>query len=177
MYVLVNARRVVGFCVVSLAALALGWHERHRIRGLVERTAHSNPLAAPPVLARVGEPTPMSTVVAEPIFIGGRKPNWQDWGWGPHDDVPNGPARIDMSGWRAGSSAARRVPSPPAGNASYMLRNCSGKYQSPRNPVYGARTSLSRGIVAATAPRTSRTFAAGTTSGNAGAMTVRVPLV
>jgi len=100
MYVLVNARRVVGFCVVSLAALALGWHERHRIRGLVERTAHSNPLAAPPVLARVGEPTPMSTVVAEPIFIGGRKPNWQDWGWGPHDDVPNGPARIDMSGWK-----------------------------------------------------------------------------
>ncbi len=77
---------------VSLAFL---WHQRHRLHGLVERTAHSTPATPTPT----GAPTPMTTVALEPIFVQGRKPAWQDWGWAPHDDVAGGPARVDMSNW------------------------------------------------------------------------------
>lgn len=42
---------------------------------------------------------PANVVVAEPIYDSGRKPTWNDWGWSKHADVPNGPARIELSGW------------------------------------------------------------------------------
>jgi hypothetical protein len=50
-------------------------------------------------------PAPAPTWVSPPpvahaIFEGGRKPEWQDWGWAKHDDVPSGEARIDLSGWK-----------------------------------------------------------------------------
>ncbi len=37
--------------------------------------------------------------IVEPIYQGGRKGGWQDWGWSKHDDRPNGPARVDLSNW------------------------------------------------------------------------------
>jgi hypothetical protein len=95
MIIVLNGRRLA-LLLGGVVLVAGAWHERHRIHGVIERTAHSRPPAAP---ATVGAPTPMSTRVAEVIFAAGRKPAWQDWGWAPHDDVPNGPARVDMSNW------------------------------------------------------------------------------
>ena len=84
--------------IVGLGAVAIGWRGRHRFRGIFERTAHSTPSSNPAPIA-VGAPTPTSNVVAETLFAQGRKAPWQDWGWAPHDDVPGGPARVDMSNW------------------------------------------------------------------------------
>lgn len=41
--------------------------------------------------------------MSEVIFQGakgGRAEAWQDWGWATHADTPNGPARIEMAGWK-----------------------------------------------------------------------------
>lgn len=43
---------------------------------------------------------PSAPVIVHPIFDRGRKEGWLDWGWATHDDVPQGEARIDMSGWK-----------------------------------------------------------------------------
>ena len=43
--------------------------------------------------------TPATMDAAEWVYDAGRKGEWQDWGWSTHDDVPNGPARVDMSSW------------------------------------------------------------------------------
>ncbi len=46
------------------------------------------PFARPPVIETV-----------EPIWNAGRKGGWQDFGWSPHADLPNGPARLNVSSW------------------------------------------------------------------------------
>lgn len=51
----------------------------------------------PPADVASSRPVPAS--LDEPIFDGGLKGRWQDWGWAPRDDRPGGPARLRLSDW------------------------------------------------------------------------------
>src|SRR6478735_11808017 len=77
---------------VAIAALsiAVGWKLSHRSVG------------TPGVPQEVGTAGPRKAVplqVAETIYDGKLTPGWQDWGWGPHDLSPNGPAKVVFGGF------------------------------------------------------------------------------
>jgi len=95
-------KRTAPLVLAGALVLGLGWRGRHRLKAFYKSRLAPGSAAAATASALLPGPRPsypVSTAIAEPIFVGGRSPQWQDWGWAPHDDVPGGAARVDLSNW------------------------------------------------------------------------------
>ncbi len=83
----------IGGCVVLLAGAALVAKKlRHRHGGAPTTSAQG------PHSARVAKPFDVADAVAV-IYDGKLGDGWSDWGWGPHELPPSGPAKITFSGY------------------------------------------------------------------------------
>lgn len=82
-----SMRRISRGAAVAVTALLLG-------------CGRKGGSSAPSTGAIAIAPGPVAPVIAHVIFDGGRKQEWQDWGWAKHDDVVQGEARVDLSGWK-----------------------------------------------------------------------------
>jgi hypothetical protein len=85
----------LGLALFSLSELGVG----RRLHEWRSARADSAPRAPELASARPAFQRPAELKVVEWIFDGGRKPEWQDWGWAKRADVPGGAARVQMSDW------------------------------------------------------------------------------
>src|SRR3970282_1756609 len=85
----------LGLALVAASELGLG-SEVHDWRSARADSAPRAPLLAS---ARPPFRRPPELKVVEWIFDGGRRGQWQDWGWAKRADVPGGAARVQMSDW------------------------------------------------------------------------------
>lgn len=89
---------------ILLVGLALAYKGRRRLRGYVEKaravasSEPEEPASGPWVGTRARTPIK----IVEPIYDGGLKEHWQDYGWAERVTTGPGPARLklnDKSGW------------------------------------------------------------------------------